>query len=148
MRLFTFPGHIVDTRSMISVRRHGQKQGAQRRLSAVQMTFCEAGISMIPKHALFHIVLFIVAMNGLFCCPGTHAFVEDTLQKSCCVFSHAEVKKKYCQAPCKHDITPSAILHPAQDLFSAPASNRLCVGVVLPPVNTPSPFQGSMRLNV
>jgi len=102
----------------------------------------------MPKHKIFHVVLFIAAINLLFGCPRASAFTENTLQLSCSVFSRAELKKKYCQAHFKQDISPSPVLNSAQNLFSTPASNRLCISELLPLINSPSPFQVSMRLNL
>jgi len=110
--------------------------------------FFKAGIFMIPKHKIFHTVLFIAAINVLLCCPSAHALVENTLQKSCCVSSHVELKKQYCQTRCKQDNYHLLILHSVHDLFSASVSIRHCIRTALPLVNITSPFQDSMRLNL
>jgi len=110
--------------------------------------FFKAGIFMIPKYKIFHTVLFIVAINLLFCCPRAHALVENRLLKSCCVSSHVELKKQYCRTRCEQAICHLLILHSVHNLFSAPDSIRHCIRTALPLVNTPSPFQASMRLNL
>jgi hypothetical protein len=103
---------------------------------------------MIPSHKLFHIVFFIVALNFLIGCPTANALTGDTLQLSCSVSSAIELKKKYCQSHLKQAISPSPVLHSPHNLFSAPASNRLCLLAAFPLVNTSSPFEASVRLNL
>jgi len=103
---------------------------------------------MMPKHKVFHIVFFIVAINFLFDCPAASAFTEDTLQLRCSVSSVAELKKKYCQSHLKHGGSPLPVLPSPHNLFSEPASNCLCILAAFPLVNTYSPFQTSMRLNL
>jgi hypothetical protein len=112
------------------------------------MIFIKAGIFMMPKHKIFHTMLFIVAINVLFCCPRAHALVENTLQKSCCVSSHVELKNHYYQTRCKQDINHSLILDSAYNVFSVSVSIRHCLRPALPPVSDTSLFKASMRLNL
>jgi hypothetical protein len=112
------------------------------------MIFFKAGIFMIPKHKIFHTVLFIAAINVLLCCPSAHALVEHALQKSCCVSSHVELKKQYCQTRCKQDKCHSLIVHSVHDLFSATVAIRHSILTAHPLATIPSPLQASMRLNL
>jgi hypothetical protein len=112
------------------------------------MNFFKQEFFLMPKHKIFHTVLFIAAINLLLCCPSAHALVENTLQKSCCVSSPVELKKHYCQTRCKQDIYNSLILHAVHDLFSAHVAIRHCIRTAHPLTTIPSPLQASMRLNL
>jgi hypothetical protein len=103
---------------------------------------------MIPRHKVFHTLLFIVAINFLFGCPIANTFTENKAQLSCSVASQTELKKKYCQAHFKQDHSPSPVLNSAQNLFSASTSNRPCMRAALALVSSSAPFKTSMRLNL
>ncbi len=103
---------------------------------------------MIPRHKVFHIVFFIVALNFLFGCPGAIALTGDTLHLSCSVSSHADSKKNYCQTQHKQKSGTSYALNVQYTLFSPSAPNRPCFGAPFPFVTIPTPFENSMRLNL
>lgn len=103
---------------------------------------------MIPRHKIFHIVFFVLALNFLLGCPTANALTGDTLHLSCSVSSSADVKKKYCQADTKHENTPSFVLTAQYTLFFNPAPNRRCIRTAFPLSNIPTPFETSMRLNL
>jgi len=103
---------------------------------------------MMPRHKIFHIVFFIVAINFLFGCPTAYAFTENKAKLSCSACSQVELKKKYCQSHFKLDINPSAILHSSQTSFLAPASDHLLIWAAHHQGANRAPFTTSMRLNL
>jgi hypothetical protein len=103
---------------------------------------------MIPRHKVFHIVLFVLALNFLIGCPTAHALTPDTLQLSCSVSSSVDLKKKYSQSQYGQESSPTFFLSSQHTAFFLPASNRLCMQAAFFLVNCPAPFETSMRLNL
>ena len=103
---------------------------------------------MMPRHKIFHTLLFIVAINFLFGCPIAHALTENKAQLSCSMASQTEFKKRYCQAHFKQDINPSSVLNSAQTLFFTPTSDRLLIRAAQHQGTDCALFTTSMRLNL
>ena len=103
---------------------------------------------MMPSHKVFHTVLFIVAINFLFGCPKCKClYWEQSATKLQRGFSNG-IKKKYCQAHFKQDISPSPVLNLAQTLFLAPASDHLLIRAAQHQGTDCALFTTSMRLNL
>jgi len=103
---------------------------------------------MMPKHKVFHIVFFIVAINFLFACPCVIALIENKAQQSCSLYSSAELKKKLCRAHLEQLINPSTIVHSGKTLFLAPAVGRLGIPAAHQQDSNFAFFITSMRLNL
>lgn len=55
----------------------------------------------MPRHNIFHTVIFILAFNFLTDCPYIGTLVDTQVELNCSISSHGELKKKYCPGPIK-----------------------------------------------